>query len=342
METLKKDMYNAMFSTYGVSTCTLHHRNKNRAGNKGSYLILSVLVVMTVLCMTGCGKKKKISYGDTPGAATGTIDLSGDDAVIDIDNIKAEVGEDIDYTSKIDVIADDSSYTVDVNASNVKYDTPGTYNVGYTVKSDKGTYTSNVKVTVTDNQSSKSAGDVQPDDTNSNAASNDNGSQGNQNAAGQPNNDLAIQEGGQSNGDSLGQQENGAQPAQQDNNAVNNQNNSNSGNRNNQSGNNNSGNNNGNSGQNNSGGNQQETSRVLITSNNNTTYKPKNIENAVIELLSGDVVTISCATNKYIVETRTDEATVEKNGHHYHVSKLIVVFNTGAERTLETVEKKID
>lgn len=320
MEKLKKDTDNVMLNAYGVSTCTFHRRNKNRAVSKGFYLIVSVLVIMTV-CITGCGKKKKISYGDTPGVATGTIDLSGDGAVLAIDNIKAEVGEDIDYTSKIDVIADDGNYTVDVNASNVKYDIPGTYNVGYTVKSDKGIYTSNVKVTITDNQSQELAGDVQPDNTNADVISNDNSSQGNQ--------------------DIEGQQGNSAQPAQQDNNVVNNQNNNNTGSQNNQSGNNNSGNNNGNSGQGNSGEKQQETSRVLITGNN-TTYKPKNIENAVIELLSGDVVTISCATNKYIVETRTDEATVEKNGHHYQVSKLIVVFNTGAERTLETVEKKID
>ena len=51
---------------------------------------------------------------------------------------------------------------------------------------------------------------------------------------------------------------------------------------------------------------------------------------------------ISCSTNKYIISTRTDESTVQKNGHNYKVTKLIVLFNTGAEQTLETVEKKID
>ena len=84
------------------------------------------------------------------------------------------------------------------------------------------------------------------------------------------------------------------------------------------------------------------TERVLITGSNKATIKNKNLENAVIELLSGDVVTISCSTKKYIVATRTDESVVIKNGHNYSVSKLVVVFNTGEERTLETIEKKID
>ena len=313
------------------------------------YIAIAFFLVFSILCIGGCGKKKKISYGDVPGTATGKIDLSGKDAVIEIDNIKAGVGEDIDYTSKIDVIDNGGAYSVDVNASNVKYDTPGTYHVGYTVKTDNGTYSSNVKVTITgetpENNADEQEGDAPAGEGSANEQQNNVSPVGDQagddGAAGQKEED----QGSQGNNGSAGEQpednrggQNGDSQSGQNGNGQNGQS---AGGQNNQSEKNNSGQQGGGGG---NGGSSQQTkeTRELITGKNNTVYKTKNIENAVIELLSGDVVTVSCTTNKYITETRTDVSTVKRGGHTYEVSKLVIVFNTGAERTLETVEKKID
>ena len=50
---------------------------------------------------------------------------------------------------------------------------------------------------------------------------------------------------------------------------------------------------------------------------------------------------LKCTSAKYIVSTRTDESDAEKNGKMYHVSKLIITYNTGDEQVLETVEKAV-
>lgn len=269
-------------------------------------LIFIIGTLLFLLCFTGCGKKKKISYGDMPGVASGTIDLSGEDAKINIDNIISPLGSDIDYTSGIDMLGTDGDYSVEVNASNVKYDKPGTYTVGYKVKSGNETYTSNVKVTISDDESltvQKPSQNVISSQTGENVnitGGNSEVSQGNENA-GEPGNN-------QTNVPSV--PDNPGAPNEPGNQDSSNQ--------------------------------LEEPSKELITDSNSPTYKNKSIQNAVIELLSGDVVTISCSTNKYIIATRTDESVVEKKGQRYRVSKLVIVFNTGDERTLETIEKKID
>lgn len=264
-------------------------------------LIFIISTLLFLLCFTGCGKKKKISYGDMPGVASGTIDLSGEDAKINIDNIISPLGRDIDYTSGIDMLGADGDYSVEVNASNVKYDKPGTYTVGYKVKSGNETYTSNVKVTISDDESltvQKPSQNVISSQTGENVnitGGNSGISQENGNA-GEPGNNQTNEPGPPDN--SGAPNEPGNQP--------------------------------------------EEPSKELITDSNSPTYKNKSIQNAVIELLSGDVVTIGCSTNNYIIATRTDESVVEKKGQRYQVSKLVIVFNTGDERTLETIEKKID
>lgn len=269
--------------------------------------LILVMCLLFMICLTGCGKKKKLSYGDMPGVASGTIDLSGKDAKINIDNIITPIGSDVDYTSGLDVMGD-GDYSVEVNASSVQYDKPGTYTVGYKVKAKDQTYTSNVLVTISEDKSlnvQKPAQNIISSSTGKNVdvlPGNTQNSQGN-GTEGQNNNQAAAPN----------------VPAG-------------------------SGNQNPSNPPNNQGGqtNQTEPPKELITDSNAPTYKNKSIQNAVIELLSGDVVTIGCSTNKYIIATRTDETVVEKNGHKYQVSKLVIVFNTGDERTLETIEKKID
>lgn len=287
---------------------------------KKKFLYLSVAICLTcTLGFSGCGKKKKITYGDVPGVATGKIDLSKEKAEIELENIIAPVGSDIDYTSGVEVVGgEDGDYSVKVNSTNVKNDTPGTYTVGYTVTSEGKTYTSNVKVTITDDESvktgtvkqniiSSSTGETVAVNNNQSAEGSGNSNQtslGNSNSNQEAQTTTPAGSGGSSTQTTTPAQT--AKPSQTTTPA------------------------------------QTTTEKVLITGKNQATIKNSNLDNAVIELLSGDVVTISCTTKKYIVATRTDESVVEKNGQNYAVSKLVVVFNTGAERTLETIEKKID
>ena len=93
-----------------------------------------------------------------------------------------------------------------------------------------------------------------------------------------------------------------------------------------------------NGGSNNGG---QNPPREIITSSQSATKKPSTIGYTNIELLSGKYVKLKCTSAKYIVSTRTDESDAEKNGKTYHVSKLIITYNTGDEQVLETVEKAV-
>lgn len=270
-------------------------------------------LVLVIGSMTACGKKKKISYGDTEGVVTGSLDINDSGVKFNLDNVIAPAGSDIDYTSGIKTSGETDDYSLEVNAVNVRNDKPGTYTANYTVKSGGSTYTDSIKVTISDNgknaQEAENHGNSdsengQADNSAANAGDINSGSNSGNNGAG---------DGNTSN---------------------------NNGNTSNNNGNSNSGNNS--NSESNGGSQTKPTAPKELITDGSKTYRVSKIPNATIELLSGDVVTISCSTNKYIVSTRTDESTVQKNGHNYKVTKLIVLFNTGAEQTLETVEKKID
>lgn len=269
-------------------------------------------LVLVIGSMTACGKKKKISYGDTEGVVTGSLDINDSGVKFNLDNVIAPAGSDIDYTSGIKTSGETDDYSLEVNAVNVRNDKPGTYTANYTVKSGGSTYTDSIKVTISDN--GKNAQEAE----NHGNSDSENGQAGNSAA-----NAGDINSGSNS-----------------DNNGAGGGNTSNNGNASNNNGNSNSGNNS--NSESNGGGQTKPTAPKELITDGSKTYRVSKIPNATIELLSGDVVTISCSTNKYIVSTRTDESTVQKNGHNYKVTKLIVLFNTGAEQTLETVEKKID
>ena len=270
-------------------------------------------LVLVIGSMTACGKKKKISYGDTEGVVTGSLDINDSGVKFNLDNVIAPAGSDIDYTSGIKTSGETDDYSLEVNAVNVRNDKPGTYTANYTVKSGGSTYTDSIKVTISDNGKN-----VQETENHGNSDS-ENGQAGNSAA-----NAGDINSGSNSGNNGAG-----------DGNTSNN-----NGNTSNNNGNSNSGNNS--NSESNGGSQTKPTAPKELITDGSKTYRVSKIPNATIELLSGDVVTISCSTNKYIVSTRTDESTVQKNGHNYKVTKLIVLFNTGAEQTLETVEKKID
>lgn len=269
-------------------------------------------LVLVIGSMTACGKKKKISYGDTEGVVTGSLDINDSGVKFNLDNVIAPAGSDIDYTSGIKTSGETDDYSLEVNAVNVRNDKPGTYTANYTVKSGGSTYTDSIKVTISDN--GKNAQEAE----NHGNSDSENGQAGNS----------AANAGDINSGSNSG------------NNGAGGGNTSNNGNASNNNGNSNSGNNS--NSESNGGGQTKPTAPKELITDGSKTYRVSKIPNATIELLSGDVVTISCSTNKYIVSTRTDESTVQKNGHNYKVTKLIVLFSTGAEQTLETVEKKID
>ncbi len=269
-------------------------------------------LVLVIGSMTACGKKKKISYGDTEGVVTGSLDINDSGVKFNLDNVIAPAGSDIDYTSGIKTSGETDDYSLEVNAVNVRNDKPGTYTANYTVKSGGGTYTDSIKVTISDN--GKNAQEAE----NHGNSDSENGQAGNS----------AANAGDINSGSNSG------------NNGAGGGNTSNNGNASNNNGNSNSGNNS--NSESNGGSQTKPTAPKELITDGSKTYRVSKIPNATIELLSGDVVTISCSTNKYIVSTRTDESTVQKNGHNYKVTKLIVLFNTGVEQTLETVEKKID
>ena len=269
-------------------------------------------LVLVIGSMNACGKKKKISYGDTEGVVTGSLDINDSGVKFNLDNVIAPAGSDIDYTSGIKTSGETDDYSLEVNAVNVRNDKPGTYTANYTVKSGGSTYTDSIKVTISDN--GKNAQEAE----NHGNSDSENGQAGNS----------AANAGDINSGSNSG------------NNGAGGGNTSNNGNASNNNGNSNSGNNS--NSESNGGGQTKPTAPKELITDGSKTYRVSKIPNATIELLSGDVVTISCSTNKYIVSTRTDESTVQKNGHNYKVTKLIVLFNTGAEQTLETVEKKID
>lgn len=269
-------------------------------------------LVLVIGSMTACGKKKKISYGDTEGVVTGSLDINDSGVKFNLDNVIAPAGSDIDYTSGIKTSGETDDYSLEVNAVNVRNDKPGTYTANYTVKSGGSTYTDSIKVTISDN--GKNAQEAE----NHGNSDSENGQAGNS----------AANAGDINSGSNSGNNGAGGGNTSNNGNASNNNGNSNSGNISNS--------------ESNGGGQTKPTAPKELITDGSKTYRVSKIPNATIELLSGDVVTISCSTNKYIVSTRTDESTVQKNGHNYKVTKLIVLFNTGAEQTLETVEKKID
>lgn len=304
-------------------------------------LYISGICTLAFVSMTACGKKKKISYGDTEGIVSGSVNITDDGAEIKLDNVIAQAGSDIDYTSAVTTTGEADDYSIEVNASNVRYDKPGTYTADYTIKSNGNTYTDSIKVTITDGGNKKTepeSGDKNTANNNSidnqvnNAGNSNSGSGSVGNGSNENSSSGNGSAGNGSNGNSSSGNGSGGNGSVGSSSTGNGSSGSGS------TGNSSTGGNKPNSGNSST---KPTTHKVLITDGSKD-YGVSKIPNATIELLSGDVVTISCATNKYITSTRTDESVVERNGHKYKVTKLMVVFNTGAEQTLETIEKKMD
>ena len=319
---------------------------------RGRKIGILVCLLVLMLVIVSCGKKeKKLQYGPVYGVATGTADFTVEPPDIQLDNIMAPVGAEIDYTSKLVIKKGDDVFSVTVNASQVRTQEPGTYQVEYKFQYGTGVYTEFIKVTITDDENvTISDGESQMMWEKGHEFVVNNVTTGESNNGGNSTgdnigNDVTT---GNNTGNTAGNgtntgNNNGADTGNNTGANVGNNNGANTGN--------NTGNNNGNGtgqgnvnpGETTPGGESQPTSKKeLITEAGQGVWKDSDIPNAVIELLSGDVVTIRCSTSRYIVATRTDTTTVERDGARYQVSRLVIIFNNGTEQTLETIEKRID
>lgn len=317
---------------------------------KKSFAVLSV----AALVLTGCGKEDT-QYGNEIGTVDGKINFDGTEPEVALSNIKSYVGEEIDFLSGIEVgnIDENKDMETWVDSSLVDIFTPGDYKATYTIKYDGKEYTKDIVVTIIAKENSGE----------SNAVSKDNGQEttanGNESVpngnGGQNNTNTPDGNGSQSNTNTPNG--NGSQSNTNTPNGNSGQNNTNIPNGNGSQ--NNTNTSNGNGSQNttskpNSGNqsnnkpqpttkntNQTTAKRQIVTSSGNATTAYQELGYYSIELLSGKTVKLKGSTSKYIVSTHTDISYVTKNNNKYKVSKLIVNFNDGTSRVLETVEEKV-
>lgn len=291
------------------------------------------------------------NFGSQYGVAAGIADFSTETPDISISNIKTYVGEDIDYSSGVEVKNTDkfNDFQMWVDASKVDIYTEGIYEAVYRFIYDGETMEKTIVVSVIhdDNKPDEPSGD--------NVANNDNNgsnNNSNNNSTGEGNNNVIGDNSGNADGNGNENVNNAGSSTQ---NTTNNVNNNGGGNSTTPNGNENNGNkqtasqttkatttNNSSTTKNNSttSKNEATTKRQIITSSGATSTKSYTIGYMNIELLSGSVVKIKCTSSKYIISTRTDVSDIDKQGVKYKVYKLIITYNTGDEQVLETYEEK--
>lgn len=330
---------------------------------KKSFAVLSI----TALILAGCGKEDT-QYGNEIGTVDGKINFNGAEPEITLSNIKSYVGEEIDFLSGIEVgnIDENKDMETWVDSSLVDIFTPGDYKATYTIKYDGKEYTKDIVVTIIAKENSGESNGVSKDNSQETTA-NGNENVPNGNGGQQANINTPDNNGGQNNANIPNG--NDGQNNTNTPNGNGSQNNTNTSNGNggqntintpdNNSGQNNTNTPNGNGSQNttskpNSGNqsnnkpqpttkntNQTTAKRQIVTSSGNATTAYQELGYYSIELLSGKTVKLKGSTSKYIVSTHTDISYVTKNNSKYKVSKLIVNFNDGTSRVLETVEEKV-
>ena len=295
---------------------------------KKSFAVLSV----AALVLAGCGKEDT-QYGNEIGTVDGKINFDGIEPEIALSNIKSYVGEEIDFLSGIEVDNIDENKDMEtwVDSSLVDIFTPGDYKATYTIKYNGKEYTKDIVVTIIAKENSGESNGT-PKDNSQETTANGNGNVPNGNGGQQANINTPDNNGGQNNANTS----NG-------NDGQNNTNTPNGNSSQNTTSKPNSGNqsNNNKPQQTTKNTNQTTAKRQIVTSSGNATTAYQELGYYSIELLSGKTVKLKGSTSKYIVSTHTDISYVTKNNNKYKVSKLIVNFNDGTSRVLETVEEKV-
>lgn len=92
---------------------------------------------------------------------------------------------------------------------------------------------------------------------------------------------------------------------------------------------------------------EQNTETTSSTNNTSvldaTIYnKDTPIPDAVFTLSTGETVTIKNTSERYIVETFTDDIYYTEDGHHFLRSELKILLNTGEIQTIETVITRVN
>lgn len=289
---------------------------------KKSFAVLSV----AALVLAGCGKEDT-QYGNEIGTVDGKINFDGTEPEIVLSNIKSYVGEEIDFLSGIEVgnIDENKDMETWVDSSLVDIFTPGDYKATYTIKYEGKEYTKDIVVTIITKENSGENNGTPKDNSQETTANgnenvpNGNGSQNNTNTPdrndSQSNTNTPNGNGSQdttSKPNSGNQSDNKPQPTTKNTNQPTTKNT-----------------------------NQTTAKRQIVTSSGNATTAYQELGYYSIELLSGKTVKLKGSTSKYIVSTHTDISYVTKNNNKYKVSKLIVNFNDGTSRVLETVEEKV-
>lgn len=321
---------------------------------KKSFAVLSV----AALVLTGCGKEDT-QYGNEIGTVDGKINFDGTEPEIVLSNIKSYVGEEIDFLSGIEVgnIDENKDMETWVDSSLVDIFTPGDYKATYTIKYEGKEYTKDIVVTIIAKENSGESNGTPKDNSQETTANgnenvpNGNGSQNNTNTSngnsGQNNSNVPNGNGSQNNTNtpdrndsqsntntpngngsqdatskpnSGNQSDNKPQPTTKNTNQPTTKNTNQTTTKN---------------------TNQTTAKRQIVTSSGNATTAYQELGYYSIELLSGKTVKLKGSTSKYIVSTHTDISYVTKNNNKYKVSKLIVNFNDGTSRVLETVEEKV-
>lgn len=297
---------------------------------KKSFAVLSV----AALVLAGCGKEDT-QYGNEIGTVDGKINFDGTEPEIVLSNIKSYVGEEIDFLSGIEVgnIDENKDMETWVDSSLVDIFTPGDYKVTYTIKYEGKEYTKDIVVTIIAKENSGESNGTPKDNSQETTANgnenvpNGNGSQNNTNTPdgndSQSNTNTPNENGSQdttSKPNSGNQSDNKPQPTTKNTNQPTTKNTNQTTTKN---------------------TNQTTAKRQIVTSSGNATTAYQELGYYSIELLSGKTVKLKGSTSKYIVSTHTDISYVTKNNNKYKVSKLIVNFNDGTSRVLETVEEKV-
>lgn len=317
---------------------------------KKSFAVLSV----AALVLTGCGKEDT-QYGNEIGTVDGKINFDGTEPEIALSNIKSYVGEEIDFLSGIEVgnIDENKDMETWVDSSLVDIFTPGDYKATYTIKYEGKEYTKDIVVTIIAKENSGESNAVSKDNSQETTANgnesvpNGNGSQNNTNTpdgnGSQSNTNTPNGNGSQSNTNTPnGNSGQNNTNIPNGNDSQNNTNTSNGNGSQNTTSKTNSGNQSNNKPQPTTKNTSQTTAkRQIVTSSGNATTAYQELGYYSIELLSGKTVKLKGSTSKYIVSTHTDISYVTKNNNKYKVSKLIVNFNDGTSRVLETVEEKV-
>lgn len=118
-------------------------------------ILLIAVCVTLVFTLGACKDKEKNNYGDTKGKASGVVEMTDSGLKVDIKDILAEVGDNVDYTSDIVFknVSDDAYVQVYADTSAVDMTEPGTYDVEYTINYDDLTVNRTAHVTVEDSSS---------------------------------------------------------------------------------------------------------------------------------------------------------------------------------------------